>query len=176
MTSTINLEFGARISASGMLLNDQMDYFARELGAPNAFGLPGGAANLPRPGRRPVSSMSPTIVLAGEAVELCVGASGGSRIPTATEQVALLALEMDVPIGEAIARPRMHHQGMPAALRHEAGVDVSALLAAWRRGHDLEPIATVANVQAIRIVRREDGTIELHAASDPRKDGEPRGR
>jgi gamma-glutamyltranspeptidase/glutathione hydrolase len=176
VTTTINLEFGARISAAGMLLNDEMDDFARELGAPNAFGLPGGAANLPRPGRRPVSSMSPTLVLSGDAVELCIGASGGSRIPTATEQVALLALEQDVPIGEAVARRRMHHQGVPTPMRYEAGVDVGTLLSSWRRGHDLEPIATVANVQAIRIVRRDDGTIELHAASDPRKDGEPRGR
>ncbi|AKF11335.1 gamma-glutamyltransferase [Sandaracinus amylolyticus] len=174
VTTTVNLLFGARVSAAGMVLNDEMDDFARELGAPNAFGLPGGAANLPRPGARPVSSMAPTIVFEGSRPVMCVGASGGSRIPTATEQVALVSLLFDAEIGEAMSRPRVHQQGSPATTLVERGVDTGTRLALWRRGHDVSETPTVANVQTIRIVRR-DGVVELHAASDPRKDGEPRG-
>lgn len=176
VTTTVNLGFGARISAAGMMLNDEMDDFGREVGAPNAFGLPGGAANLPAPGRRPVSSMSPTIVFQDGLPALCIGGSGGSRIPTATIQVALFALLFDEPIGDALQRPRVHQQGSPATTQYEAGLDPSWLLGLWRRGHDLASTRGIANVQAIRIVRR-DGTItELHAGSDPRKHAEPRGR
>lgn len=174
ITTTINLTFGARVTAAGIVLNDEMDDFARELGAPNAFGLPGGAANLPRPGARPVSSMAPTIVFEGTQPVLCVGASGGSRIPTATEQVALSALVLGDEIADAMSRPRVHQQGRPGATFVEPRVSLATRLALWARGHDLVETPNVATVQVIRIVRR-DGVIELHAASDPRKDGEPRG-
>ncbi|UJR85180.1 gamma-glutamyltransferase [Sandaracinus amylolyticus] len=174
VTTTINLQFGARVSAAGIVLNDEMDDFARELGAPNAFGLPGGAANLPRPGARPVSSMAPTIVFEGTRPVMCVGASGGSRIPTAAEQVALVSLLFEAEIGEAMARPRVHQQGRPGTTLVEPGIDTTTRLALWRRGHDVGETPTIANVQTIRIVRR-DGVVELHAASDPRKDGAPRG-
>lgn len=174
VTTTINLQFGARVSAAGIVLNDEMDDFARELGAPNAFGLPGGAANLPRPGARPVSSMAPTIVFEGTRPVMCVGASGGSRIPTATEQVALFSLLLGDELAEAMTRPRVHQQGRPGTTFVEPGVPLTTRLALWGMGHDLSETPTVANVQTIRIVRRE-GVIELHAASDPRKDGEPRG-
>lgn len=174
VTTTVNLLFGARVSAAGIVLNDEMDDFARELGAPNAFGLPGGAANLPRPGARPVSSMAPTIVFDGARPVMCVGASGGSRIPTATEQVALFALLFEAEIGEAMTTPRIHQQGRPGGTLVEPGVELATRLALWRRGHDVAETPTVANVQTIRIVRR-GGVVELHAASDPRKDGEPRG-
>lgn len=173
VTTTINLLFGARVSAAGIVLNDEMDDFARALGAPNAFGLPGGAHNLPGPGHRPVSSMSPTIVLApGGDPLLCIGASGGSRILTATEQVALFALLFDVPIGEAIARGRVHYQARPHETLVEGRLDDAIALGLWARGHDLSEVAGIANVSAIRV--REGGALE--AASDPRKDGEPRGR
>ncbi|MDQ3036309.1 MAG: gamma-glutamyltransferase family protein, partial [Myxococcota bacterium] len=176
ITTTINLQFGSRVSAAGIVLNDEMDDFARELGEANYFGLPGGAANLPAGGRRPVSSMSPTIVLAGGDPVLCIGASGGSRIITATEQVALFALVMSEPIAEAIARRRVHHQGRPGTTLYERGMDATLRVGLWGRGHDLTEVSALANVQAIRIVRAEDGTRSLEAGSDPRKDGEPRGR
>jgi gamma-glutamyltranspeptidase/glutathione hydrolase len=178
LTTTVNLQFGARITASGMVLNDQMDDFAREIGEANYFGLAGGAANLPAPGHRPVSTMSPTIVLdAGGAPLLCVGASGGSRIVTAVEQVMLFSLFVDARIGDAVERPRIHHQGTPATLSTEAALADDLRLALAARGHALSPpVPGSANVQAIRITRRDDGTIaSLDAASDPRKDGEPRG-
>lgn len=177
LTTTVNLPFGARFTVEGMVMNDQMDDFARELGAPNAFGLPGGSANLPGPGHRPVSTMSPTIVFEGELPILCVGGSGGSRIVTATEQVALFQLLFGDDAGAAVRRARIHHQGMPTTLSHEAHL-APALVASLRaRGHEVVSVETSANVQTIRI-RRDASTgaiTALDAASDNRKDGEPRG-
>ncbi len=175
ITTTVNLGFGARFTAAGIVMNDEMDDFAREVGQPNAFGLVGGAPNLPGPGRRPVSSMSPTIVFSGVDPVLCVGAAGGSRIITATEQVALFTLLFGDTPAEALERRRIHHQGVPEVLYVEQGLDdaLRGMLAA--RGHHVEEIEHSAVVQAIRIVR-EGETRRLLAASDPRKEGRPAGR
>lgn len=178
ITTTINLPFGARYTAAGIVMNDEMDDFAREVGAPNAFGLPGGAPNLPGPGRRPVSTMTPTIVLgAGGDPVLCVGAAGGSRIVTATQQVALNALVLGLDPAAAMDAPRIHHQGMPNALYTEDthpldGDSVNRLRA---RGHALDRMEHIATVQAIRI-EREDDARRLVAVSDPRKGGRPAGQ
>ncbi len=178
LTTTINLQFGARLTAAGMILNDQMDDFAREVGVANAFGLVGGALNLPGPGHRPVSTMSPTIVLDAQGAPLlCIGGSGGSRIVTAVEQVLIFTLFVDTTVGDAVARARVHHQGAPDVLSTEVALPADLALALGARGHDLSaPVEASANVQAIRILRDASGTITgLEAASDLRKDGEPRG-
>lgn len=176
VTTTVNLPFGARFSAAGIVMNDEMDDFAREVGEPNAFGLIGGAPNLPGPGRRPVSSMSPTIVFDGEGPILCAGAAGGSRIITATEQVLLFSVLFGDSPGEALARRRVHHQGIPRTLRYEEGMDEAMLGDLRARGHRLESLGHSAVVQMIRIVRAADGSVRLIAASDPRKGGRPAGR
>jgi gamma-glutamyltranspeptidase/glutathione hydrolase len=178
ITTTVNLPFGARFSAAGIVMNDEMDDFAREVGEPNAFGLVGGAPNLPGPGRRPVSSMSPTIVFDAEGRPVfCGGAAGGSRIITATEQVALFTLLFGDTPREAMARRRIHHQGIPRALRYEEGMDETMVEALRARGHAVESVEHSATVQAIQIVYGEDGQrVRLLAASDPRKGGEPAGR
>ncbi|MBX7191877.1 MAG: gamma-glutamyltransferase [Sandaracinaceae bacterium] len=177
LTTTVNLPFGARFTVEGMVMNDQMDDFARELGAPNAFGLPGGSANLPGPHHRPVSTMSPTIVFDGAQPILCVGGSGGSRIVTAAEQVALFQLLLGDDAGAAVRRARVHHQGMPTGLSYEQALDPRIVAGLVARGHEVSPVETSANVQTIRIHRDpSSGAIRLlDAASDLRKDGEPRG-
>ena len=119
VTTTVNLPFGARFTGGGIVLNDEMDDFASGIGKANAFGLVGGARNLPGPWKRPVSTMSPTIVFEGGEPVLCVGASGGSRIVTATQQVAMNVLLRGMNAGDAVAAPRIHHQGVPDALRVE---------------------------------------------------------
>lgn len=178
ITTTVNLPFGARYTAGGMVMNDEMDDFASDAGAPNAFGLPGGIPNLPEPGKRPMSSMSPTIVFDGEGRPVfCGGASGGSRIITATQQVAWNTLVRGVPLKEAIAAPRVHHQGLPNTLRVEefATPPKETLDALVARGHKIEMVYNNANVQAIHIIYK-DGKRLLHAASDPRKGGSPAGK
>jgi gamma-glutamyltranspeptidase/glutathione hydrolase len=175
LTTTVNLLFGAQLTAHGIVLNDEMDDFAREVGADNAFGLVGGAPNLPGPGRRPVSSMSPTIVLRDGLPAMCVGASGGSRIPTATLQVLLFALLFGEHAADAVAHRRIHHQAHPDELLYERGMDPALVLGLELRGHAVREIEGSANVQAIVLRRGEEGRVTLEAASDPRKDGAPRG-
>ena len=175
VTTTVNLPFGARFTGGGIVMNDEMDDFASGVGKANAFGLVGGARNLPGPWKRPVSTMSPTIVLQDGKPALCVGASGGSRIVTATQQVAMNILVHGMNASEAVSAPRIHHQGVPDALRVETVAPLdSALQDALRaRGHQIETIHNVANVQAIQIERSPER--RLHAASDPRKGGKPAG-
>jgi len=175
VTTTVNLPFGARFTGGGVVMNDEMDDFASGIGKVNAFGLVGGARNLPGPWKRPVSTMSPTIVLQNGKPVLCVGASGGSRIVTATQQVAMNVLLHGMDAPEAVAAPRIHHQGTPEALRVESIAPLdSALHRALRaRGHQLEPIHNIANVQAIQIEHSRERL--LRAASDPRKGGRPAG-
>jgi gamma-glutamyltranspeptidase/glutathione hydrolase len=175
ITTTVNLPFGARFTGGGIVMNDEMDDFASGIGKANAFGLVGGARNLPGPWKRPVSTMSPTIVLENGKPVLCVGASGGSRIVTATQQVAMNVLLHGMNVGEAVAAPRVHHQGAPEALRVETVAPLDPVLqdALRARGHQIDPIHNVANVQAIQIEHSPER--RLHAASDPRKGGRPAG-
>ncbi len=176
ITTTVNLLFGARFTAAGIVMNDEMDDFAREVGLPNAFGLVGGAPNLPGPGRRPVSSMSPTIVLSPDGAPLlCAGGAGGSRIITAVEQVALFTLLFGDSPDEALARRRVHHQSDPATLYVEEGLDPAILAELVARGHAITDLEHSAIVQAIGI-SRDGGRLRLVAASDPRKGGRPAGR
>ncbi len=175
ITTTVNLYFGARYTAAGMVMNDEMDDFASAVGVANAFGLPGGAPNLPGPGHRPVSSMTPTIVFDAEGPVLAIGASGGSRIVTATEQVAWHTLVRGLDPYDALNHPRVHHQGFPNVLRTEEtnpqGDQVLTALDA--RGHPRETARHSAVVQLIRVNRGEGP--RLIAVSDPRKGGRPAG-
>ena len=174
VTTTVNLPFGARYTAAGIVLNDEMDDFASAVGETNAFGLVGGAQNLPGPRRRPVSTMSPTIVFRDGRPVLCAGGAGGSRIVTAVEQVALHVLVDGMTAGEAVAAPRIHEQGPPGGLEVERSPALpDATIDALRAlGHDVSVVDHLAVVQAIAI--RSDGTLD--AASDPRKGGAPAGR
>ena len=175
VTTTVNLPFGARFTAGGIVMNDEMDDFSRSGGQANAFGLVGGNRNLPGPWKRPISTMSPTIVFQEGEPALCVGASGGSRIVTATQQVAMNILLHRMTAGDAVAAPRIHHQGTPDSLRIEkvAPLPKSLVEELAARGHRIEPIHNVATVQAIHV--NHTPSRSLHAASDPRKGGRPAG-
>jgi gamma-glutamyltranspeptidase/glutathione hydrolase len=172
VTTTVNLGFGAKINMRGLWLNNEMDDFAREVGKENAFGLVGGAPNLPGPGKRPISSMSPTIVFQNGAPVLCIGAGGGSRIPTAVEQVALYVLRDGMHPAQAITAPRLHHQADPPRVD---GRDLpEALVNELRaRGHDVQTAQFGAYANAIRILAGEH---KLEAAGDPVKGGLPAGK
>lgn len=176
VTTTVNLPFGARFTGGGIVMNDEMDDFASGVGKVNAFGLVGGARNLPGPWKRPVSTMSPTIVLDQGTPVLCVGASGGSRIVTAAQQVAMNVLVHGMSAADAVAAPRIHHQAVPETLRVEKVAPLEPALRAElvALGHRVEPIHNVANVQLIHL--EQGGQRRLEAASDPRKGGRPAGR
>ncbi|MCA9280263.1 MAG: gamma-glutamyltransferase [Phycisphaeraceae bacterium] len=172
-TETINTEFGSLLPVPefGFCLNNEMDDFTTSSGA-NAYGLTQSDANRPEPGKRPLSSMTPTIVLDQGQVIAVAGASGGPRIITGTMQVLIRMLVTDLPPNEAIRRPRLHHQWSPNIVRLETWGQHE-----WPdmwpdaiadRGHVLGEIAAVGNVQAIK---QTDGF--PRAGSDPRKGGEP---
>ncbi len=181
-TETINLEFGSLLAVPeyGFCLNNEMDDFLTRRGEPNAFGLTQSDRNLPAAGKRPLSSMSPTIVLdeLGGVVAVA-GASGGPRIITGTTQVLLNALVLRKSAGEAVKSPRLHHQWSPDALAYEpawksttGGADVLNGLSAL--GHTCRELDGAAGVVQL-IVRDHTEAGGWNAASDPRKGGKPAG-
>ena len=176
VTTTINIPFGAGVSVGGFWLNDELDDFTAAP-APNspAAQLPGSELNRAAPGRRPVSTMTPTIVFAGTEPVLVVGGSGGTRIVTSVEQVAWRAIVLGTPVAEAVAFPRIHQAAAPDVLSVEAATDEAAVAGLRARGHQTDPLRSGAIVQAIRITRGA-GALRLEAASDPRKGGRPAGQ
>jgi gamma-glutamyltranspeptidase/glutathione hydrolase len=175
VTTTVNIPFGAGVSVGGFWLNDELDDFTDPAAPPGPTPIPNGTANLPAPGRRPVSTMAPTIVFDGDLPSLCVGGSGGTRIVTSVTQAAWRAVVLHQPVGEAVAHPRIHQAATPDTLSAEAATPEAVLAALRARGHTVEPLRFGAIVQAIRIVRTPTG-VTLEAASDPRKGGRPAGR
>ena len=127
-TYTLNFSYGLGLVAegTGILLNNELDDFAAKPGAPNAFGLVGGEANAPGPGKRPLSSMSPTIVLKDGKPFLVTGSPGGSRIITAMLQVITNVIDRHMPIAEAVGEPRLHHQWLPDEVLVERGLRARA--------------------------------------------------
>lgn len=174
LTTTINTAFGSEVTAprSGIVLNNEMDDFTTRPGQPNAYGLIQGENNAVGPGRRPLSSMSPTVVLgADHRPVLAVGASGGPFIITATYQVIEGVLLGGLSSKDAVSAPRWHHQWLPDVVVVEQSETWDAELIA--AGHRLTMLPRPGS--AVQVVhRRPDGTFD--AASDPRKGGEARVR
>jgi gamma-glutamyltranspeptidase / glutathione hydrolase len=138
-TTTLNLSYGVGLVAegTGVLLNNELDDFAAKPGAPNAFGLIGGEANAPGPRKRPLSSMTPTIVLKDGKPFLVTGSPGGSRIITTVLQVLVNAIDRKLPIAEAIVEPRVHHQWWPDEVAVEPGFSPDLVRALKARGHNV---------------------------------------
>jgi len=138
-TTTLNLSYGLGLVAegTGILLNNELDDFAAKPGAPNAYGLVGGDANAPGPGKRPLSSMTPTIVLKDGKPFLVTGSPGGSRIITTVLQVIVNVIDRKLSIADAIAEPRIHHQWSPDEVMVERGFSPDLIRELKARGHDV---------------------------------------
>ncbi|MEH2623606.1 gamma-glutamyltranspeptidase/glutathione hydrolase [Bradyrhizobium sp. AZCC 1719] len=167
-TYTLNFSYGVGLVAdgTGVLLNNELDDFTAAPGAANAFGLVGFEANLPGPGKRPLSSMSPTIVLKDGKPVLVTGSPGGSRIISAVLQVVVNVLDYKMDVATAVAAPRLHHQWMPDVVRVERGFPQETLDALKEKGHQvIEPLGqTSANSIAVT-------PTGLLGAPDPRTRG-----
>jgi gamma-glutamyltranspeptidase/glutathione hydrolase len=167
-TATINTSFGSKvvIPGTGVIMNNEMDDFSIAPGVPNAFGLLGAEANAIAPGKRPLSSMSPTIVLRDGQPILAVGAAGGPTIITQTLLAIIHVIDFQQPIDKALARAHFHHQWRPNGIRIEAKVGEKVLAELRRRGHKLQVVQRMGATQA---VSRVNGKFE--AAHDPRLKG-----
>lgn len=172
LTTTVNTSFGSLYVAgdTGVLLNNQMDDFVAKPGVPNSFGLVGREANAIAPGKRPLSSMTPTLVLKDQRVVVAVGASGGPTIITGTLQALINVVDFGMDARAAVEAPRIHHQWVPPWLAVEPEVPVDVVEALERRGHQVEVLRRYNAVQLL--TADEDG---LAGACDPSKMGRPAG-
>ena len=167
-TYTLNFSFGLGLVAdgTGVLLNNELDDFTAKPGAANAYGLVGFDANLPGPNRRPLSSMTPTIVLKDGKPFLVTGSPGGSCIITAVLQVIVNAIDFHMPIDQAVSAPRLHNQWEPEATYVEPGFDPAVLAALQARGHKIVPTAPHTDANSIEVT--PDGFV---GAADARSRG-----
>jgi gamma-glutamyltranspeptidase/glutathione hydrolase len=170
ITTTVNTTFGSKvvIPGTGIVMNDQMDDFAAQPGAPNAFGLVGTDANAVAPGKRPLSSMSPTIVLGKDGKPiLALGAAGGPTIITQVVQLLVNRLDLEMGLAEAEAAPRIHHQWKPDELAVEKGLDAAVVESLKAMGH---PVVVRDSIGVSQAVGWLDET-SLLAVHDPRVPG-----
>ncbi|WP_050858928.1 gamma-glutamyltransferase [Paracidovorax oryzae] len=165
VTYTLNTNFGSGIVAkgTGILLNNEMDDFAAKPGVANAYGLVGGDANAVAGGKRPLSSMTPTLVLKDGKPVLVTGSPGGARIITTVLQTVVNVIDFGMNPAEAAAAPRIHHQWTPDELRIENGFSPDTLSILKSRGHNLALKPSMGRTQTIQ---RKDGV--LFGYSDPR--------
>lgn len=176
LTYTLNDWFGAHITAAGtgILLNDEMDDFSAKPGAPNMYGLIEGPNNAVAPGKRPLSSMTPTIVTKNGRLVMVVGTPGGSRIPSAVIETISNVIDFGMTVTEAVDAPRIHHQWLPDEIGYEKfalSADTIARLEAM--GHKVVPIGQGNQVAAIlvgapAIGAKPIGDERLYGAIDPR--------
>lgn len=195
LTTTVNLSFGAHVvaGATGILLNDQMDDFAAQPSAPNAFNLVGDFNNAVAAGKRPASSMTPLIAVGPDGTLLCAGGSGGPTIVTGVVQTVINVIDFHMNVEAAVSSPRVHTQFIPDTVLVEPEIPADVLEGLRRRGHKL--VVTTSPLEtAVQVALRRPpaspapakGLISLtadappskelpvcSAASDPRKGGLP---
>ena len=166
VTYTLNTTFGTGIVAgnTGIIMNNEMDDFSAKPGVPNVYGLVGGEANAVGAKKRPLSSMSPTIVVKNGQTWLVTGSPGGSRIITTVLQMIVNTVDYGMNVAEATSAPRFHHQWLPDELRVEKGFSPDTLKLLAQKGQKVVVKPAMGSTQSIMI--GPDGT--LYGASDPR--------
>ncbi len=176
VTYTLNNGYGSGVTVPGLgfLLNDEMDDFAAKPGTENLFHLIQGEANAIQPGRRPVSSMTPTIVLRDNKLFLMLGAPGGSRIINGVLQVLLNVVDFHMNVQDAVDWPRFHHQWMPDVLYVEKGVSPDTVSILRGMGHKVSPLEASSPVVArVEAILSEGGWLE--GAADSRGNAKAEG-
>lgn len=175
ITTTINTTFGSKVvvPGTGVMLNNQMDDFALAPGIPNAFGLVGAEANAIAPGKRPLSSMSPTIVLKDGKPILTLGAAGGPTIITEVVWAIIRSVDLEMGIADAVAQPRLHHQWSPNRVLCESSLDSKIREGLAAMGHQVTTTRSIAVGQAIRF---DPSTQRFTGVHDPRTAGKAGGK
>jgi gamma-glutamyltranspeptidase/glutathione hydrolase len=173
-TYTLNFSYGVGLIAdgTGVLLNNELDDFTAKSGTANAYGLVGFNANLPGANKRPLSSMTPTIVLKDGKPFLITGSPGGSRIITAVLQVISNVIDFHMPVAEAVSAPRLHQQWQPEDVFVEPGFDPVWLDALQTRGHKITPTRPFTSANSIQVVPKTRFAPQGYiGAADPRTRG-----
>lgn len=167
-TYTLNFSYGSGLVAkgTGILLNNEMDDFSAKPGVPNGYGLVGGDANAVEGNKRPLSSMSPTIVMKDGKAFLITGSPGGSRIITTTLQIIMNVIDHGLNIAEASYAARVHHQWQPDELRVESSINRDTISLLEAKGHKVTVQSAMGSTQSIMVT--EQG---IFGASDPRHSG-----
>lgn len=167
-TYTLNFSYGSGLVAkgTGILLNNEMDDFSAKPGVPNGYGLVGGDANAVEGNKRPLSSMSPTIVMKDGKPFLVTGSPGGSRIITTTLQIIMNVIDHGLNIAEASNAARVHHQWQPDELRVESSFNRDTISLLEAKGHKVKVQSAMGSTQSIMVT--EQG---IFGASDPRHSG-----
>lgn len=169
VTTTLNDSFGSRVTALGFLLNDEMDDFAAKQGVPNAYGLIQGPANVIGPGKRPLSAMTPTIVLRDGKLFLVLGSPGGPTIITTVANVLTGVVDFGMNIQEAVNAPRFHHQWLPDEVRIErVGISPDTLSLLEQMGHKFDRRSYWGDAECIMIDPKSG---ERLGGSDGRNNG-----
>ena len=171
-TYTLNFSYGSGISVTGagFLLNNEMDDFSAKPGSPNGYGLVGGIANAIEPGKRPLSSMTPTIVFdKSGAPILATGSPGGSTIITIVMQMLLNIIDFDMNVAEATAAPRIHHQWLPDRVFYEAGVSADTLQVLREMGHQLND--KTSRLGATQSIQSDLDGAMFYGTADYRREG-----
>ena len=165
-TYTLNFSYGSgmMIPGTGMLINNEMDDFSSKPGTPNGYGLLGSEANAIEGNKRPLSSMTPTIIFKNDEPYMVFGSPGGSRIITTVLQVALNVMDHDMNIAQAVHSPRVHHQWLPEILMIESGFGPDTERLLTEKGYKLYPSSTMGSVQAIM----KEGDY-FYGSADPRR-------
>ena len=164
-TYTLNFSYGTGLVAegTGILLNNEMDDFSAKPGVPNGYGLIGGDANAVEANKRPLSSMSPTLVFKDSKPYIVTGSPGGSRIITTVTQVISNVIDHDMNIAEATHAPRIHDQWLPDEIRIEKALNVDTIKKLESMGHKVSPQAAMGSTQSIMITPNG-----VYGSSDPR--------
>ena len=170
VTTTLNDSFGSRVTAEGLgfLLNNEMDDFAVKQGVPNAYGLIQGPANSIGPGKRPLSAMTPTIVLKDGKLFLVLGSPGGPTIITTVANILMGVVDFGLDIQEAVNAPRFHHQWLPDAIDVEDRLSPDTMNLLRSKGHTLKPAHFWGDGECIMV---DPKTGERLGASDARNNG-----
>lgn len=174
LTTTLNGNYGSKVyvEEGGFFLNNQMDDFVAKPGFPNMYAIVGNEKNAIAPGKRMLSSMSPTIVVRAEKPYLILGSPGGPAIISSVLRVILNVTEHGMPVDQAVAAGRVHHQWLPDVIKYEGGYFRESMLDSLRSmGHQLEEVEEIGAVEAIQIDERGVAT----GAADTRRDDHARG-
>ncbi len=154
ITTTLNNSYGSRtvVGGAGFFLNDEMDDFSIKPGVPNMYGAVGGEANAIAPGKRMLSSMTPTIVLKDNKPYIVVGTPGGTTIPTQVFQTLVNLLEFNMSTEDAVYKPKFHHQWLPDELLVEKGFPETVKTALQKMGYTLKERSAIGRTETIKVL------------------------